>query len=95
PYPLHRPGDPSRPRAEHWPAIAAPCLFIQGTKDPFCEMAVLRKVLPTLGAESALIEVPGGEHSLRVRKGPDVEPRSETAVLSGLVPAIVRWALRL
>ncbi len=34
-YPLHPPGKPDRLRVEHFGAIAVPCLFVGGTKDPF------------------------------------------------------------
>lgn len=34
-YPLHPPGRPERLRVEHFGAIAVPCLFISGTRDPF------------------------------------------------------------
>lgn len=34
-YPLHPPGKPERLRTEHLPALALPCLFVGGTRDPF------------------------------------------------------------
>jgi len=36
-YPLHPPGNPDRLRAEHLPRIAAPQLFVSGTRDPFVD----------------------------------------------------------
>ena len=36
-YPLHPPGKPDRLRAEHLPRIAAPQLFVSGTRDPFID----------------------------------------------------------
>lgn len=34
-YPLHPPGRPERLRTEHLGALAVPCLFVTGTRDPF------------------------------------------------------------
>ena len=34
-YPLHPPGKPERLRTEHFPRLAVPALFVQGTADPF------------------------------------------------------------
>lgn len=34
-YPLHAPGKPDKPRAEHFEALDVPVLFVSGTKDPF------------------------------------------------------------
>jgi predicted alpha/beta-hydrolase family hydrolase len=34
-YPLHPPGRPDRLRVEHLVRLSVPCLFVQGTKDPF------------------------------------------------------------
>ncbi|WP_036283481.1 alpha/beta family hydrolase [Microbacterium luticocti] len=36
-YPLHPPGRPDRLRVEHLPRIAAPQLFLSGTRDPFVD----------------------------------------------------------
>ena len=36
-YPLHPPGRPEKLRAEHLPRIAAPQLFVSGTRDPFVD----------------------------------------------------------
>lgn len=67
-YPLHPPGRPERRRDGHLPAIAAPMLFLHGTRDPFGspeEMAALTGGLPG----STLVLVEGGDHSLVPRRG--------------------------
>jgi len=93
PYPLHRPGDSEHPRVGHWSKISCPCLFVQGTKDPFCDLDQMRRLLPTLGGEGALLLVEGGDHSLRVRsqKSPGTPGRSEQDVVTSLLPAITQW----
>ena len=66
-YPLHAPGRPDSIRDEHLEAIAAPMLFVEGTRDPFCPLATLEKVRKKL-ARTDLIVVEDGDHSLKVRK---------------------------
>lgn len=94
PYPLHRPGDPSHPRTGHWPRIELPCLFIQGTKDPFCDVAVLEKELQALGSEYKLLLVEGGDHSLKVPadKAAGTKAKSQEAVAAGLAEDVSGWA---
>jgi uncharacterized protein len=61
-YPLHPPGRPERLRTEHFPRLAVPCLFVQGTADPFGTPAELRAAIP--GA-TQLIEIAGAGHDLK------------------------------
>jgi uncharacterized protein len=66
-YPLHPPGRPDRMRDEHLSKIEAPMLFIEGTRDPFCPLDTLKKVMKELpAAELAVID--GGDHSYKVPK---------------------------
>ena len=44
-YPLHAPGKPDKPRSEHFPTIAQPALFLQGTRDSLCQLPLLKTVL--------------------------------------------------
>ncbi len=66
-YPLHPPGRPERMRDEHLYGIKAPILFVGGTRDPFCPLPTLRKVIARLTAASLAV-IDDGDHSLRVRK---------------------------
>ena len=66
-YPLHPPNQPNKRRDTHLPTIAAPMLFLHGTRDPFGtpdEMQALTAGLP--GATLHLID--GGDHSLVVKR---------------------------
>lgn len=65
-YPLHPPGKPERLRVDHWPRVSAPCLFLQGTRDPFCDLDLLRTHLTKLPRRATLRVVEGGDHSLRI-----------------------------
>ncbi|MFN2524997.1 MAG: alpha/beta family hydrolase [Actinomycetota bacterium] len=66
-YPLHPPGRPERMRDEHLYEIKAPMLFVEGTRDPFCPLPTLERVMARL-ASPTLVVVEDGDHSLRVRK---------------------------
>lgn len=63
-YPLHAPGRPERPRAEHFPRIRTPALFVHGTRDPFATVEELEAARAALGAPSALLRVDGAGHDL-------------------------------
>lgn len=92
-YPLHRPGDTTRLRIDHWGDIGVPCLFLVGTKDPFCDLARLEDSLSLIPAPVSVLKVQGGGHGLRVpgANSPDGKPRSERAVLEEVLPQIQRW----
>ena len=47
-YPLHPPGKPDVLRVEHLPRLTVPCLFIQGSRDPFGSPAELRHWTATI-----------------------------------------------
>lgn len=93
-YPLHPPGKPDRLRVDHWPNIGVPCLFIQGDHDPLADLELLRTNRRKLPRRSDLVVVPGGDHALRVTgaRSPDGVPRSPTAALAAVAPAICRWS---
>ncbi len=95
-YPLHAPGRQERPRVAHWPSITVPCMFLQGTHDPFCSLALLREHLPGLGAPATLHVVEGGDHSLNVpaARAPDGKARSAAHVLAELAPTVSEWLRR-
>jgi len=65
-YPLHPPKKPSQLRVAHWPRIAVPSLFVQGTRDEF---GAPDEIAAHLGAlRATLFPVEGGDHSFRVPK---------------------------
>ena len=63
-YPLHAPGRPEAPRAEHFPKIRTPSLFVHGTRDPFATTDELDAARATLGAPSGLFRVEDAGHDL-------------------------------
>jgi predicted alpha/beta-hydrolase family hydrolase len=68
-YPLHRPGKREKRRDAHLYHIKIPMLFFTGTRDPLCDLTLLRDVLDRLKAPSDLETIEGGDHSFRLPKG--------------------------
>jgi predicted alpha/beta-hydrolase family hydrolase len=64
-YPLHPPGKPERLRTEHFPRLAVPALFVQGTVDPFGSPAELRAAVRLISAPTRVVTVDGAGHDLR------------------------------
>src|SRR6266571_479240 len=88
-FPLHAPGRPGNERAEHLTQVQSPMLFLQGTRDDFADLKLLRPVIKRLGKRATLHLVEGGDHSFKVLKR---SGRSEADVMTELVGAIVEWA---
>jgi predicted alpha/beta-hydrolase family hydrolase len=83
-YPLHPPGKPTQLRTAHLERIMAPMLFLQGTRDPFADPALLTRTLGQLpGATRHRLE--GGDH------GHKVAGRTTLDVASELADATVEW----
>jgi uncharacterized protein len=91
-FPLHPPGRPGDSRAEHLAQIQIPMLFLQGDRDDFADLQLLRPVVKRLGERAALHVVEGGDHSFKVLKR---SGRTDSDVMGELVDAIVEWAGRL
>ncbi len=83
-YPLHPPGQPTKLRDAHLPAITVPMLFLQGTRDAFATWDKLTPVLARLPL-ATLRPVEEADHSFAVpkrtgRSSADVEDECVTAV---------------
>jgi hypothetical protein len=87
-YPLHPPGKPERLRDAHLYEIAAPMLFVEGTRDPFCPLETLEKVRARITAPTDLYVVEDGDHSLKVRKSTG---GSTAEAWGAAVAAISEW----
>lgn len=61
-YPLHPPGKPENLRVDHLPAITAPMLFFQGTRDPLSRMELFERYVRPL--PNAAVELLEADHSL-------------------------------
>ncbi|MBP8980546.1 MAG: dienelactone hydrolase family protein [Syntrophobacterales bacterium] len=69
-YPLHPMGNPENVRADHFAKIRVPMLFFAGTRDPFCNLLILKKIFSSMDLDmnSRLEVVDGGDHSFEVPK---------------------------
>jgi predicted alpha/beta-hydrolase family hydrolase len=88
-YPLHPAGRPEQLRATHLSRIAAPMLFLTGTRDALCRLDLLRAALA--GRPNATLHVvDDADHSFAVRKR---SGRDATEVRDELIDATVAWLL--
>jgi uncharacterized protein len=87
-YPLHPPGRPEKLRAAHLLKIKAPMLFLEGTRDPLCDLALLRPILASLGDRASMHLIEGGEHSFDLLKSAG---RTRESVHAEIITAIHGW----
>jgi predicted alpha/beta-hydrolase family hydrolase len=91
-FPLHPPGRPDDKRAEHLTRIAIPMLFLQGTRDEFADLKLLRPVVERLGERATLHLVEDGDHSFHVLKR---SGKTADDVMTELVATIDQWSTKL
>lgn len=84
-YPLHAPGRAAEAKLDLLLRIDVPSLFLEGTKDPFCDLDILRPALERMPAPGRLHVVEGGGHSLEVSHASEGD---QEAVYAGVVEAI-------
>jgi len=89
-FPLHPPGRPGTSRAEHLSDVKVPMLFLQGTRDEFAGLELLRPIVKKLGTSVTLHIVEGGDHSFKVLKRTG---RDETDVMNELADTIASWVV--
>src|SRR5213592_2006633 len=87
-FPLHPPGRPGDQRAEHLTQVQIPMLFLQGTRDDFADLKLLRPLIERLGTRATLHLVDGADHSFHVLKR---SGRTDPEVLTELADAIATW----
>jgi uncharacterized protein len=64
-YPLHPPGKPERLRTEHFPRLYLPCVFVQGSADPFGSISEMRNAIAQIPGVTELIAIDGAGHDLK------------------------------
>jgi predicted alpha/beta-hydrolase family hydrolase len=90
-YPLHPPGQPEKLRDAHLPRITAPVLCFNGTRDDFCQPALMQRVLGTVTAPWTMHWVEGADHSFHVLKR---SGRSDADVVEEIRSATATWLTR-
>jgi uncharacterized protein len=88
-FPLHPPGAPGTSRADHLDRVKVPMLFLQGTRDTFAGLDLLRPVVERLGSRATLHVIDGTDHSFGV---PKRTGRTNADVLDELATTVVTWA---
>ena len=89
-YPLHAPGRPENIRDAHLYELDVPMLFVEGTRDPFCPLPTLERVLARL-PQAELVVIEDGDHSLKVRKA---SGRDTPTAWGEAAEAIAAWLER-
>lgn len=87
-FPLYPPGKPSTERADHLDDVRAPLLFLEGTRDAFAGLEVLRPVCERLGDRATLHVEDGADHSFHV---PKRSGRTDDDVMATLADVTRDW----
>jgi uncharacterized protein len=88
-FPLHPPGNPGTKRAEHLAQVRIPMLFLQGTRDQFADLKLLRPICASLGARATLHEIETADHSFHVLKS---SCKTDAEVMRELAQSVRTWA---
>jgi len=86
-YPLHPPGKPENLRDQPLYHLPCPALFVEGSRDPFCRMDLLGKVLGQMPVRSDLHVIPGVGHSFEAGShtmAPEILPQITRVILGWL-----------
>jgi len=90
-YPLHAPGKKDKIRDSHLYLIKTPMFFIEGTRDPFCDLDLLDNVLNKLNAPWNLEKIQNGDHSYKMPKS---EAHKQQDIYNYIVDKSVEWLLK-
>jgi predicted alpha/beta-hydrolase family hydrolase len=91
-FPLHAPGKTHNLRDAHLEDIPVPMLFVAGTRDPFCQLDLMRPVVERLEGRAVLEIIPDGDHSFRV---PRSAGRPQEAIYADILERSLSWLKRL
>ena len=87
-FPLHPPKQPSETRAQHLFKVKIPLLFLQGTRDTFAELSLLRPLVTRLGGLATLTLIQDADHSFHV---PARTGRTDAQVQTEMLNALSSW----
>lgn len=88
-FPLHPPGNAGTKRADHLADVKQPMLFLQGTRDTFADLKLLRPVCKKLGSQATLQIIETADHSFHVLKS---SGKTDAAILRELATTTAEWA---
>jgi uncharacterized protein len=87
-FPLHPAGRPSDERGAHLFDVQIPMLFLQGTRDQFADLPLLRPLVGKLGTRATLKLFQDADHSFHV---PARTGRKDSEVMSEMSEALADW----
>jgi predicted alpha/beta-hydrolase family hydrolase len=87
-FPLHAPGNPSSERGDHLGDVKVPMLFLQGTRDDFAQMELLKPLVKKLGTRATLHTFEDADHSFHV---PARTGRKDSEVREEMLDALAAW----
>jgi predicted alpha/beta-hydrolase family hydrolase len=87
-FPLHPPGAPSDQRAEHLAEVQIPMLFLQGMRDEFADLSLLKPLVKRLGKRAQLALFEDADHSFHV---PARTGKKDADVRRELLDAFAAW----
>jgi uncharacterized protein len=87
-FPLHAPGKASAARGDHLEKIKIRMLFLQGTRDEFADLKLLKPLAKKLGRRATLHLVDDANHGFRV---PAKTGRKPDEVMAELAEAAAVW----
>lgn len=90
-FPLHPPNRPGTTRGDHLTRVSVPMLFLQGTRDSFADLKLLRPICAKLGSRVTLRLVETGDHSFHVLKE---SGKTDAEVVRELAQAVGSWGQR-
>ena len=88
-FPLHPPGKPGDERGAHLFEVHIPMLFLQGTRDEFAELSLLKALVKTLGARAALTLFHDADHSFHV---PARSGKKDAQIRAEMADSLTAWA---
>lgn len=91
-FPLHPPNRPGIKRAEHLGRVTVPVLFLEGTRDSFADLKLLRPICAKLGSRATLQVIEAADHSFHV---PKKSGRTDADVLRELAETTASWSSEL
>jgi predicted alpha/beta-hydrolase family hydrolase len=91
-FPLHPPNQPGTKRADHLAKVTVPMLFLEGTRDVFADLRLLRPVCARLGTLATVHIVESADHSFHV---PKKTGKTDAEILRELAQSTAAWGATL
>ena len=88
-FPLHPPNRPGTARAKHLADVTVPLLFLEGTRDAFADLKLLRPICRKLSKQATLHVIQDADHSFHVPKSAG---KTDAEVLREIVETVSSWA---